>query len=131
MSGPLVTTCFRDAPGARVKAASCTLACQPRGTSGILITTCVSRSLKGFSVPPTDDFLESRKTVLYNSDCHIVLASPKKSLTAYFYKNTDEDELIFIHKGKGKLRTMLGNLDFKYGDYLLIPRGIIYKIDFN
>jgi homogentisate 1,2-dioxygenase len=29
------------------------------------------------------------------------------------------------------LRTFLGNLDFKYGDYLLVPRGIIYKIDFD
>ena len=34
-------------------------------------------------------------------------------------------------KGPGTLRTHLGNLDFKYGDYLLIPRGIIYQIDFD
>jgi homogentisate 1,2-dioxygenase len=90
-----------------------------------------SYKLRGFEVEPQDDFLESRKIVLTNSDCHIVLAAPRKSTTDYFYKNTDSDELIFIHKGTGKLRTMLGNLDFKYGDYLLIPRGIIYKIDFD
>jgi homogentisate 1,2-dioxygenase len=90
-----------------------------------------SISLKGFSVPPTDDFLESRKTVLFNNDCHIVLASPKKSLTEYFYKNTDSDEVIFIHEGTGKLRTHLGNIDFEYGDYLVIPRGMIYQIDFD
>lgn len=90
-----------------------------------------SYRLKGFQVKPENDFLESRKTVLINSDCAIILAAPKKSITNYFYKNTDADELIFIHKGSGKLRTMLGNLDFKYGDYLLIPRGIIYKIDFD
>ena len=29
------------------------------------------------------------------------------------------------------MRTHLGNLDFKYGDYLVIPRGIIYQIDFD
>ena len=57
---------------------------------------------------------------------------PQNNLSRdYFYKNTDADELIFIHKGSGKLRTHLGNLDFKYGDYLLVPRGIIYKIDFD
>ena len=39
--------------------------------------------------------------------------------------------MIFIHRGTGKLRTMLGNLDFKYGDYLMVPRGMIYKIDFD
>lgn len=90
-----------------------------------------SYRLKGFQVKPENDFLESRKTVLINSDCAIILAAPKKSITNYFYKNTDADELIFIHKGSGKLRTMLGNLNFKYGDYLLIPRGVIYKIDFD
>ena len=90
-----------------------------------------SYRLRGFQVAPQDDFLESRKIVLTNADCHIVLAAPKKSTTDYFYKNTDSDEVIFIHKGTGKLRTMLGNLDFKYGDYLVIPRGMIYKIDFD
>ncbi|MCL6293721.1 homogentisate 1,2-dioxygenase [Jejuia spongiicola] len=90
-----------------------------------------SYRLKGFQVKPENDFLESRKTVLINSDCAIILAAPKQSTENYFYKNTDADELIFIHKGTGKLRTMLGNLDFKYGDYLLVPRGIIYKIDFD
>jgi homogentisate 1,2-dioxygenase len=90
-----------------------------------------SYRLKGFEVKPENDFLESRKTVLINNDCAIILAAPKQSTKDYFYKNTDADELIFIHKGTGKLRTMLGNLDFKYGDYLLVPRGIIYKIDFD
>ncbi len=87
--------------------------------------------LKGFEIKPTADFLESRKTVLLNSDCHIGLAAPTKSLTDYFYKNADADELIFIHKGKGKLRTFMGNINFEYGDYLVIPRGMIYQIEFE
>lgn len=90
-----------------------------------------SYRFRGFQVPPEDDYLESRKIVLTNSDCNIILSAPKKSTTDYFYKNTDADEVIFIHKGSGKLRTHLGNIDFKYGDYLVIPRGIIYKLDFD
>ena len=90
-----------------------------------------SYKLRGFEVAPQDDFLDSRKIVLTNSDCHIVLAAPRKSTTDYFYKNTDSDEMIFIPQGSGKLRTIYGNLDFKYGDYLIIPRGMIYKIDFD
>ncbi|WP_395050335.1 homogentisate 1,2-dioxygenase [Flavobacterium sp.] len=90
-----------------------------------------SLSLHGFNITPIDDFLESRKIILANSDCYIVLAAPKKSLRDYFYKNTDSDEVIFVHKGTGKLRTHLGNIDFKYGDYIVIPRGIIYQIDFD
>ena len=87
--------------------------------------------LKGFEIKPTADFLESRKTVLLNGDCQIGLAAPTESLTKYFYKNADADEMIFIHKGKGKLRTFLGNINFEYGDYLIIPRGMIYQIEFE
>ncbi|GLB51313.1 homogentisate 1,2-dioxygenase [Neptunitalea chrysea] len=90
-----------------------------------------SLSLKGYEVPSENDFLESRKTMLFNKDCHIVLASPRKSMTDYFYKNTDSDEVVFIHEGSGKLRTLLGTIDFEYGDYLVIPRGMIYQINFD
>jgi homogentisate 1,2-dioxygenase len=87
--------------------------------------------LAGFNVAPEKDFLESRKTVLFNNDLNIVLAAPTESLTSYFYKNADADEMIFIHKGSGTLRTFLGNISFEYGDYLVIPRGMIYQIEFD
>jgi len=90
-----------------------------------------SLKLEGFNVAPINDYLESRTCVLVNKDCQISLAAPKESLTSYFYKNTDSDEVLFIHEGSGKLRTNLGNIEFKYGDYLVIPRGIIYQIEFN
>lgn len=90
-----------------------------------------SRMLKGFDAKPTDDFLDARTIVMFNNDLNMAVAAPKKSLRDYFYKNADSDELIFIHKGSGKLRTMLGNIDFEYGDYLVIPRGMIYQIDFD
>jgi homogentisate 1,2-dioxygenase len=90
-----------------------------------------SRMIKGFNVPAKEDFLESRTILLFNNDLNIACAAPKKSLREYFYKNADADEVIFIHKGTGKLRTLVGNIDFSYGDYLVIPRGIIYQIDFD
>jgi homogentisate 1,2-dioxygenase len=90
-----------------------------------------SYRLRGFQVSPEKDYLKSRKVVLTNSDCNIILSAPTESLIDYFYKNTDADELIFVHKGSGTLRTLLGNLEFSYGDYLLIPRGIIYQINFD
>ena len=90
-----------------------------------------ARLLKGFEVSPKDDFLESRTPVLVNADVQISLAVPRNSLTSYFYKNADADELLFVHQGSGKLRTQLGNISFEYGDYLVIPRGMIYQIDFD
>ncbi|MCK0146103.1 homogentisate 1,2-dioxygenase [Arenibacter sp. F26102] len=90
-----------------------------------------SRLFKGFEVKPMNDFLESRTVMLFNSDVHVSLAAPKKSMTEYFYKNADADELMFIHKGTGVLKTMLGEIKFEYGDYLVIPRGMIYQISFD
>ncbi len=89
------------------------------------------RSLKGFDIEAEDDYLKSRKPVLVNNDCKIILSAPRKSMTDYFFKNADADEVIFIHKGTGTLRTMYGNLKFEYGDYLVIPRGTIYKLEFD
>jgi homogentisate 1,2-dioxygenase len=89
------------------------------------------RSFEGFKVKPEADYLQSRKAVLVNGDCHIVLAAPKQSMTDYFYKNADADEMIFVHEGTGKVKTQYGELPFSYGDYIVLPRGTIYQIEFN
>src|SRR6476620_1925161 len=89
------------------------------------------RSFEGFKINAEKDFLQSRKAVLVNNDCHIVLASPQDSMKDYFYKNADADEIIFVHEGSGTLLTQYGELPFGYGDYLVIPRGTIYQIKFD
>ncbi|GAA4139544.1 homogentisate 1,2-dioxygenase [Sphingobacterium kyonggiense] len=88
-------------------------------------------SLKGFQVKPKADYLESRVPVLVNQDLHISLAAPMESMKDYFYKNSQADEVIFIHEGSGKLLTGYGEIPFKYGDYLVIPRGVIYQLEFD
>ena len=89
------------------------------------------RSFEGFKIKPESDYLQSRKAILVNNDCHIVLAAPKESMTGYFYKNADADELIFVHEGSGKMKTQYGDLPFSYGDYIVLPRGTIYQVEFN
>ena len=89
------------------------------------------RALKGFEINECKDFLMSRVPVLTNSDVTIHLANPNNINDEYYYKNADADEVIFIHKGEGVLKTQLGNIKFFSGDYLVIPRGTIYKIDFK
>ncbi|XHR95722.1 homogentisate 1,2-dioxygenase [Mucilaginibacter sp. UC70_90] len=85
----------------------------------------------GFNVQPENDYLQSRKPVLVNSDLHISLAAPRQSMTDYFYKNSQADEVVFIHEGTGTLKTGFGNIKFQYGDYLVIPRGTIYQMEFD
>ena len=89
------------------------------------------RSFEGFRIQPKADYLASRKAVLVNNDCHIILAAPERGMSDYFYKNADADELIFVHEGSGVLKTMYGNLEFGYGDYLSVPRGTIYQVEFK
>ena len=88
-------------------------------------------SFEGFHIKPEADYLNSRKPVLVNNDVHISLAAPMRSMDDYFFKNADADEVIFVHEGTGKLKTLYGELNFSYGDYLVIPRGIIYQITFD
>ena len=88
------------------------------------------RSFQGFNIKPKKDFLKSRMPILVNNDCHVVLAAPEESMKDYFYKNADADEMIFVHEGNGKLKTQYGELSFAYGDYIMIPRGTIYQIEF-
>lgn len=90
-----------------------------------------NRSFSGFSIKPQDDYLKSRVPVLVNNDIHISLAAPRNSMKDYFFKNSGADEMIFIHKGEGTLKTMYGNIDFVYGDHLIIPRGITYQLTFK
>jgi homogentisate 1,2-dioxygenase len=87
--------------------------------------------LSTFQVPPKADYLESRTPLMLNNDCIIGVAAPQKSVTDYFFKNADADEMLFIHKGKGVLKTFMGEIPFEYGDYLIIPRGMIYQIHFE
>ena len=89
------------------------------------------RAFKGFDVPVVGDLIDSRIPVLTNSDVTLYLSRPGKVNENYFYKNVDADEVIFIHEGKGILRSQVGNIEFSYGDYLVIPRGMIYKMDFE
>jgi len=90
-----------------------------------------ARSFLGYQVEPNEDYIKSRKTLFVNDDMTIGLAAPSKSLTDYYFKNADADEMIFVHKGMGTLKTMYGQIAFEYGDYLIIPRGTVYQLHFE
>ena len=90
-----------------------------------------ARSYLTFDAPPVADYINSRKTLFVNNDMSIAVAAPSASMNDYFFKNADADEMIFVHMGSGTLRTMYGNITFAYGDYLIIPRGTVYRFQFD
>ena len=80
--------------------------------------------------PYEADYIKSRKILLMNNDLQIGTQAPSAN-TSYFFKNSDADEVIFIHEGKGKMLSIYGELEFGYGDYIVIPRGTIYRMEFE
>ena len=94
-------------------------------------TNIQHRCYKGFQVDATEDYIDSRQVVLTNNDVQIILAAPSKSMTDYYFKNAAADECIFVHVGNGTLHTGFGKLPFKKGDYIIVPRGVIYQLEFD
>ncbi len=100
-------------------------------TSKIAVEKNVTpRRFQGKNVTAEKDFLDSRKILMLNNDLKMGIAKPLESME-YFYKNGECDELFFVHEGIGILKTMLGNIPFSKGDYLIIPRGTIYQFEFS
>ncbi len=85
------------------------------------------RHLKTSALAPCGDPVSGRVPLLFNADVSMGLCRPEQPMN-YHYKNADGDELLFIHQGVGVLETMFGNLNFTEGDYLVIPRGTIYRL---
>ena len=90
-----------------------------------------NRSFQGFGVKPEADYLKSRKLLMVNKDAYVGVAAPSQSMKDYFYRNSSATEILFIHQGNGKLKTMYGNLPFSYGDHLVIPKGVTYQLEFE
>lgn len=88
------------------------------------------RSLVTFNVKPESDYLKSRNYLLVNNDVYLGVSAPTQSMD-YLFKNSDADEMLFIHEGKGTMKTALGDLTFSYGDYIIIPRGTVYMLEFE
>ncbi len=73
----------------------------------------------------SSDYLSNRKEILYNNDVRLHFCKLEQSMT-YYFRNGDGDDLYFVHEGAGELYTDFGCLSYEAGDYILIPKGIVY-----
>lgn len=78
-----------------------------------------------------DDYLESRKVLMTNNDVSISICRPTARSMEYYYKNGEADEVIFVHEGSGVLLSQFGTLEIDKGDYVIVPRTTIYKIEWK
>jgi len=84
--------------------------------------------LKGFDLQPEGDVVSTRRWLLMNDDIRIGLAIPARQQDA-LYVNGSADEVLFVHTGSGLVRSQFGKLGFGKHDYLVIPRGTVYRIE--
>ncbi len=68
----------------------------------------------------------NRIPLLFNEDVSLSLARPTAD-DVFFYRNGQADEVVFVTEGEGVLESQLGELDYRQGDYLVIPKGIIHR----
>ena len=73
-----------------------------------------------------ESFPRHRGRVLENADVAVSLAMPTRS-DPFYFANADGDELYFIHSGSGTLRTLLGDIEYRAGDYVYVPRSLLHR----
>ena len=54
--------------------------------------------------------------------------SKRQEAMPYIYKSVDGDEIYFVHDGYGRIETEYGVLEYERGDYIIIPRGCLYRV---
>ena len=73
------------------------------------------------------DWLEGRVPFLENDDVRLSMARLAVTMP-YAFRNADADEILFVHRGAGRIDTDFGPLTYATGDYLIVPRGAAYRL---
>ena len=68
--------------------------------------------------------------LLFNENCRIAMWRASKSMK-HLVRNADGDQLLFIHSGTGELYSDFGRFEIIAGDYVLLPRGTMWRIQFG
>lgn len=70
----------------------------------------------------------SAENLLFNASCKFRIWDCAEAMPA-LARNGDGDELLFIHKGRGDLFCDYGHMEIRDGDYVVIPRGTMWRIE--
>jgi len=88
------------------------------------------RHLKTMRLTARGSAVTGRVPLMGNGDCEWNQVHVAEQME-WFYKNSDGDEVLYMHDGSGSIESLFGTIEFKKGDYLVIPKGCIYRINFD
>jgi homogentisate 1,2-dioxygenase len=86
--------------------------------------------LKTLSIPAKGGPVAGRLPILTNADVTLWRCRPAWQQEGLF-RNATADEILFVHRGNGRLLTHFGVLPFKPFDYVVIPRCTTYLVEFD
>ena len=81
-------------------------------------------------IEPGGDPLGGRRLLMFNGDLEVSVCKPTEALDG-FYRNGEGDEVIYVHRGGGVLRTVFGRVPFREKDYVVIPRGTTHTFELD
>jgi len=75
---------------------------------------------------PAGPQIDARVPLLFNDDLIAGVAFPSADDPVYV-ADGDADQLIYVHRGGGVLRSLVGDVAFAQGDYVFVPRGLLHR----
>jgi homogentisate 1,2-dioxygenase len=70
--------------------------------------------------------VDVRIPLAFNADLTAWVAQPTEADPVYL-SNGDGDDLVYVFRGSGLVRTVFGDLRYGEGDYVCIPRGTVHR----
>ena len=88
------------------------------------------RAFRTASIPLGADPVSARTPLLANNDVILGVARASQGMD-YFYRNAQAYETWYVHEGSGTFKSQFGSLDFRPGDYIVIPFGTTWQMQVN
>ncbi len=68
-------------------------------------------------------------TIVEGDGFKIDLSKREEKPMGFWHRNLDQDELIFVVRGRARWYTELGTFELKAGDILIIPKGVAHRVE--
>jgi homogentisate 1,2-dioxygenase len=87
------------------------------------------RLVKTGDVPTAGNVVEGRMPLFFNSDVLMGVVRPSEPLPDNtYYRNSEADEMLFVHEGAGTFESNFGSMRYGPGDYIVIPIGTTWRL---